>query len=135
MSEGMSRTSYLQLTPVVGSQDADSDDEGGLMGLNFGKGIHRDRAKAKRKRGRDDDEEHEPVAPGREPKKKAVDRPNVSQKELGAEYRSKVQQERTLLHKTVSDNRMQRAGGDMKKKNKPMPYAYVPLNKSQLNRR
>merc|ERR1711862_323952 len=41
----------------------------------------------------------------------------ISDKDIGTEYRSK------------------KAGGDMKKKGKPDPYAYVPLEMKTLNRR
>ena len=42
---------------------------------------------------------------------------------------------KSKFHKPLSDGReykSKKAGGDMKRRNKPDPYAYLPLNKGQL---
>ena len=48
---------------------------------------------------------------------------------------SKRSVKKSKLYKPIADGRVyksKKAGGDMKRKNKPDPYAYLPLNKGQL---
>ena len=48
---------------------------------------------------------------------------------------SKRSTKKSKFHKPLADGReykSKKAGGDMKRKNKPDPYAYLPLNKGQL---
>ena len=48
---------------------------------------------------------------------------------------SKRSMKKSKFHKPLADGReykSKKAGGDMKRKNKPDPYAYIPLNKGQL---
>lgn len=40
-----------------------------------------------------------------------------------------------IEHTPGSEYRARKAGGDIKKKGKPDPYAYVPLTRAALNRR
>jgi len=42
---------------------------------------------------------------------------------------------RTVERIPGSEYRAVKAGGDIKKKNKPDPYAYLPLTRSALNKR
>ncbi|KAI6651685.1 RRP12-like protein [Oopsacas minuta] len=50
-------------------------------------------------------------------------------------YSKRSSVKKSKFHKPLSDGReyiSKKAGGDMKRKNKPPPYAYFPLNKGQL---
>ncbi|XP_028916752.1 RRP12-like protein [Ornithorhynchus anatinus] len=94
-----------------GSKAADEE----MADLKQEVGIRSKKAQKRKLRKEDDDEEPEP-----RPQYKAggsgIHRP-LSKKAIGAEYKAK------------------RARGDVKKKGNPDPYAYIPLNKSKLNRR
>jgi hypothetical protein len=135
------------------------DDSDGDEGLTHGRGIHRDR---KRQHGNDDeDEEEEEEADSRSRFSRAssssrhtnathftsrtsgtrfTDRSAGTQKSgktgrsqapsaAGSSYRSKVQ---AAIHQMLT---VQKAGGDVQKKGMPQPYAYLPLDNSQLNKR
>eukprot|EP00039_Didymoeca_costata_P010563 m.142568 g.142568 ORF g.142568 m.142568 type:complete len:1264 (+) comp14880_c0_seq1:1287-5078(+) len=84
-------------------------------GVTFGKGIHRDRASDRKKARRPWGQEEEDVESDEEDDRqsKSIKRVKVA----GSEYRAK------------------KARGDMTLAGKQQPYAYLPFDRSQLNRR